>query len=201
MSDSPTPDAIARDFERVVDHLGHVPSQAEYSEYGEFAWLRLVNAFAPADDLTYPAAVQELGYTLADPESSPSGTITPAAVEQDFERVVAALGHVPTTAEYNEHGAYSAPTVGAKLTEGDSQSYNQAVKNLGYTPPNEVPTKTPTDELRQDFRRVVEQLEHVPSSTEYNKHGSFTARTLVNRFSDTGSYDDAVETLGYTPRP
>jgi hypothetical protein len=52
-------------------------------------------------------------------------------------------------------------------------------------------------ELREEVSRVVEELGHVPTMSEFNEMGSYTASTVARRFGD-GSWIEALESLGYS---
>lgn len=119
-------DSVRRDFERVVETLGHVPTSKEYNEHGNYTAPTVSNKFA--DGSSYNDAVRALGYT---PANSKRG-ITPAELRCDFERVVEHLGKVPSSPEYKTHGAYSPSTLVNKLT--DDGRYRDAVLALGYAP-------------------------------------------------------------------
>ncbi len=195
MSSTSLTQALRTDFERVVESLGHVPTRGEYKEHGEYKLLKLLHHFS--EQISYSEAVRTLGYDS--PHDRGKGTILPEHVKQDFEHVVHNLGRVPTTGEYNEHGEYSAGTVGRKFSE--EGSYPDAVRSLGYEPPNPNSTSPiPREELKHDIERVANDIGHIPGRTDYRHNGKYTPQTIAQRFDDTGlSFTRGLQNLGYEP--
>lgn len=62
--------------------------------------------------------------------------------------------------------------------------------------------RIPARTLATDVGAVVDELGDVPTITEYDRRGRYSARTIALRFGD-GSWMDALESLGYevTTRP
>ncbi len=180
---------LKQDFERVREKLGQIPLRKEYKEYGNYSPKTFAKRLT--DTTSFNKAVQFLGYIPRHP-----GGGRPAAddetFQQDFDRVVQKLGHVPSSREYNEHGEYTATALYKRFTDGGS--YNKAVRALGYEPPNSKRGIT-VEDIKQDFEHVVDTLGHIPSSPEYREHGTYTSSTLTRKVPDAETYSEAVQIL------
>lgn len=185
VADDPLREAV----ERAVADVGRPPTRAEFAARSEFAPQTIANRFGNG---LWRAALDALGYDVADrPEPN---AITESDLREDLERVVAEVGRVPTVREYNEHGEYAAQTIANRFGAG---SWRDALATLGYSESRSQQSRSISAEtLRDDVRRVVEDLGDVPTIAEYEARGTHSYRTVANRFGD-GSWTAALRELGY----
>lgn len=174
---------------RVGAALDHPPTRADFAARSEYDPQTVANRFG---DGLWHDALATLGYDVADRQAS--NAHARSALRDDLDRVVAERGEVPTAREYDEHGEYAAQTIANRFGGG---SWTDALDALGYTRPEPAATSAiPADALREDVRRVVEDLGRTPTIDDYEAAGSYSFRTIANRFGD-GSWTDALRELGH----
>lgn len=106
---SPAPEELIEDLQRVdAEHTGAV-SQELYQEHGEWSKTTIQRWFD-----SWEAACQKAGVTR--PERGPRTEETSELLD-DIRRVARELGHVPSKAEYNEHGRFSRQMARSRVGE------------------------------------------------------------------------------------
>ena len=100
-------EVIIADLRRVADELGRPPELVEYREHGKHAYSTIREHFG-----SYAEAIEAAGMNTDDVSirKGPS-PIPKAKLVADLQRVAAVLEEIPTPAEYNTHGEYSATTI------------------------------------------------------------------------------------------
>lgn len=126
------PTRLKRDFERVIDEIGHVPVFAEYKEHGEHPPAKLSAVFLEKPEQDYYQAVREMGYDIETP-SHPI-QVPDDELIADYERVKEIVGRVPFLEDYVEHGEYDHKTFARRFDpDPNGTSYYEAVRELGDT--------------------------------------------------------------------
>jgi len=110
---------------------------------------------------------------------------------QEIRRLEAELGKVPSSADMNESGQYSAPPYYRVF-----DSWNNAIKEAGYEPRK---TRNPRskDDLLTELRRVSKQCEDIPTKNDMAEYGDPAPDTYRATF---GSWNAALKAAGFTPR-
>lgn len=170
--------------------MGRPPTRAEFADRsdGEVEPQTVANQFG---NELWRAALANLGYDVSDhraPDAIPED-----ALREDMARVVEDLGHVPTVLEYDDHGKFSAQTIGNRFGAG---SWRDALEALGYPWQESDGPRISAETLRTDVHRVVEELGTIPTKREYEASGTHSPRTVAERFGD-GSWVAALHDLGY----
>lgn len=107
---------------------------------------------------------------------------------EDYERVAADIGDVPTKTEYNEYGEYSETVI---YNHFDSMS--QLKVEAGFDADN---TKVDTQDLVADLHRVAEKIGRTPPIEEYKEHGDYSSKTFKRRF---GNWSQVLARCGFEP--
>lgn len=182
----------ARDLRRAVDEvatdLGRPPTRAEFGDRSGVDPQTVANRFGNG---LWHEALLALDYEPASDDRSRA--IAPAALRADLDRVVAAIGHVPTAQTYEDHGEFSAQTVANRFGAG---SWLDALAELGYDRPPSGRPAIPAEKLREDVRRVVAELGETPTIAAYEALGDYSYRPVADRFGG-GSWPAALRKLGY----
>ncbi|WP_308203502.1 homing endonuclease associated repeat-containing protein [Halorubrum ezzemoulense] len=108
------------------------------------------------------------------------------ALLTDLQNVIDELEEIPTCRQYSEHGKYHSDTLYRRFG-----GYNSAIKAAGYEP--DVYRDIADTELLADIRETADEQGNAPTSPEYTERGTYTARTVIQRF---GTWSDAVEAAG-----
>ncbi|CQH65332.1 uncharacterized protein HHUB_6101 (plasmid) [Halobacterium hubeiense] len=167
------------DLVEVADKLGETPTKDQYSEFGIYHGDTLTHQFG-----SFAAALEEIGH-----EPNRKQPITDTELLLDVQRVAEEVGGPPTYEQYNTHGEYSSNSL--KYHFG---SYNNAIRTAGFEPVREC--NVADDVLLTDLQNVVDELEEIPTSRQYDEHGEFHSGTLHRRF---GGYNSAIKAAGYEP--
>jgi hypothetical protein len=113
---------------------------------------------------------------------------------QSIKSLADDLGGTPSQDQYEQEGKASASTLAARFG-----SFNEAMEAAGLDTTAPGGGDKYTDiRLKQDIRRVADELGHPPSIAEYNRDGIATDDTLNRRF---GSYSEAIREAGFEPIP
>lgn len=183
-----TKEQVVTDIYQLINELGRVPGYIEYDELGSHNTETALNVFEMS---SWSDVLNSLGY---DYDAHEQQRVDVADLKEDVHRVVEKLGHVPTGAEYNTHGEFSDSTVVNHIGDG---SWVTAMNNLGY---EDYSRTIGLDNVASDVEMVVEMLGHVPSSVQYETHGTYSSYTVV-RTVDVESWADALNDLGYEYEP
>lgn len=128
---------------------------------------------------------------MSDEEATTHGQAVPTAdLTAELQRLADELGHTPTKAEMNEHGAYSARTYHKRFG-----SWPGAVEAADLVPRWESDGRRSKAPLEAELRRLADELGRQPTTNDTDEQGSFTPSTYVRRY---GSWTAAVEAAGIT---
>ncbi|GAB7010231.1 homing endonuclease associated repeat-containing protein [Halorubrum trueperi] len=110
---------------------------------------------------------------------------------QALRRLEQELGNVPSTADMNESGEYSAPPYYRAFG-----SWNDALREAGFEPKK---TRKPRskEELIAELHRVAEECGDTPTKEDMAEYGDPAPDTYSGKF---GSWNAALEAAGFTPR-
>jgi len=174
---------LLADIERVAEMVDREPSKTDYEEHGDYALSTITYRFE-----SWIAAKEE-----ADVYDGLDETVTKEELLNDMERVDQEIDGPLSQLRYNKHGKWTTRPVKRRFS-----SWEKACQKAGVSRPNMGPRPADDKELLADIRNVANELDHVPSRSEYNEEGRFSRQMAINRF---GSWPKAVEKAGYDPLP
>lgn len=166
--DEPTREDLLGEIERLTDELGKIPSAGEMQEHGSFGPQRYYSTFGSWNDAIDAAEVD-----------------LEAELIEDIRRVGDELGKRPTGSEVDEHGRYM-----SSRARHYFDTWEDAVDAAGVDPVDD-------EELLAELRRLDDELDGLPLSTEMRDRGRFSVQRYLERF---GSWDDALERAGIDKR-
>ncbi|QSG05304.1 homing endonuclease associated repeat-containing protein [Halapricum desulfuricans] len=173
--------ALIAELKRLAAELGKGPTEQDMYEKGRHGLSTYKNRFGSWNE----------ALAAADLESRPDRTEKPRHILlNEIERIADDLGHTPTKREMSTYGEFSPVTYRHRFG-----SWNEAVEAAGFEsqPPKE---KIPEEELINELQRVADMNDGVPTSTDMDRDGKFSAGTYFNRFD---SWTAALETAGFAP--
>lgn len=173
---------LLADIERVAEQVGREPSRGDYEECGGYALSTITYRFESWID-----AKQEAGVYEGINEGP-----TREELLEDLQRVDTEIDGALSQKSYNDYGEWSTRPVKRRF-----ESWEAACQEAGVTRPKMGPQTEKVDALFEDIRHVAEELQHVPSRTEYHKHGRFSREMARQR---VGSWPKAVRKAGFEPR-
>lgn len=115
--------------------------------------------------------------------------LTDAELLQDLKSVAQDLEKTPSAPEYNKHAVRSSRVLHKRFG-----NWREACIKAGL-PPNQEGTVNKEDALN-DYKKVAEDIEKVPSQTEYEKNGNYNKDTLIRKF---GSWNAVAKAAGFKP--
>lgn len=156
---------LIQDIERVIDRLGEVPTQKQYSEHGDHALGTIKRRFG-----CFNNAIEEAGSVPRRERG-----ITPEEIVRDIQRLFDKFGKPPKIAEYDEHGRYSSSTLDNKFG-----SFNEAIKAAGYLP--DRTRNVPASRVLVDLRDHIDQDTSAPLVERYGNLGEYGIATVKRKF-------------------
>lgn len=111
--------------------------------------------------------------------------LTDAELIDELHRLYGKFGKV-TVPIMNQHGRYGHSTYTSPQHFG---TWNNAIEAAGLPKNNWKPS---LDELREDYQRVADKLNRVPSRHDLDTEGEFSSQTYYNRL---GSSDELAEQI------
>jgi 5-methylcytosine-specific restriction endonuclease McrA len=75
------------------------------------------------------------------------------------------------------------------------ESWNNAIREAGFVPPNEVGIQN--EQLIEEIKRLESELGHIPTRRDMESHGQYSSDTYKRRF---GSWNKALGEAGYEDR-
>lgn len=180
MSIKYTEKELKEDIKQIAEDIGHPPTCSEYDKHGTASLSTLRRRFG-----SYTNAIKAAGY-------QPNRGYTDKELKEDIRRVTEKIGHPPTCSEYDKHGTVSAHTLSSRFG-----CFTDAIKSAGYQPTVTADgVKHTKEDIKQDIRRVVNDLGKVPTRKEYNKHGDASRSAAARCF---GTWNKAIRATGYQP--
>ena len=98
-------------------------------------------------------------------------------------------GHVPTRADMREHGEFSSDPY-----EKHFGSWSDALRAHGYETNHE--NDISASRLKGELNRIAQSVDGTPREMDMILHGEFSHEAYIAQF---GSWNDAVEAVGYEP--
>lgn len=173
---------LLADLERVAEIVGGEPSKGDYKEHGEYALSTITYRFE-----TWIDAKQEAGVY----DGLDEGPTREELVE-DLRRVDEEHDGPVSKVVYNERGEWSQRTVQRRF-----ESWEAGCQVAGVTRPEMGPRTEETEAFLEDLRQLADELDRLPSRSEYHEQGKFSRGMAISRF---GSWTEAVREAGYEPR-
>lgn len=173
-----TREELAEDVKRVADKLGEAPTQKQYNEHGNWS----AN--------TIRAHTGSFADFLIELDLKPKRGLTDEHLIEDIRRVATIVDGVPTQSEYEQYGNHGTTTMRRRFG-----GWDDARRQAGLDP--EAATGVTEQELREDFERVVDKLDHPPSAPDYEEHGEYASSTVRNYL---GPIPDLLTEMGITPK-
>ncbi|QSG10738.1 HNH family endonuclease [Halapricum desulfuricans] len=174
-------DALIAEIKRLAAELEKVPSEQDMYEKGRHGLSTYKNHFGSWNE----------ALAAADLESRPDRTEKPRDVLlNEIKRIADDLGHTPTKREMSTYGEFSPLTYRHRFG-----SWNEALEAAGFESRRQM-EKIPEVELVNELQRVGEENDCIPTSTDMDQDGEFSAGVYFNRF---GSWDAALEAAGFSP--
>lgn len=152
-------DDLLDDIKCVAETVGREPSKDDYKEHGEHALSTITYRFE-----SWVAAKREAGVYegLDDGPTREELLADLRRVDEEYE--------VPVTQTlYNEYGEWTERPMKSRF-----DSWETACQKAGVDRPDMGPRVEETAAFFDDIRRVAEELQHVPSRTEYHEYGKFS---------------------------
>lgn len=109
----------------------------------------------------------------------------------ELKRVAKLLGKIPTMDEFNQKSDIAAVTL-AKRFNG----WNSALSSAGFDPKKSRLTYQDIDMI-EELKRIANELNRTPSTTEFDQMSSLSSSTLILRFG--GSWEKACREAGLRP--
>jgi hypothetical protein len=167
------------DIQRVTKEIEGPPTYFQYNTHGDYSATTLSDHFGSYND-----AIRAAGYAPVRETDVPDDVLL-----TDIHDVADTLGKTPTSRQYNRCGEYHADTLSRRFG-----SYNSAVKAAGYEPTKHQEITDTV--LLADIRDTADDQGRAPTSPEYTENGTYTARTIIQRF---GTWEYAVKAAKCDP--
>lgn len=175
-------DELLADLERVAEIVGGEPAKGDYEDHGEYALSTITYRFDSWIDAKQAAGVYD-GL-----DEGP----TREELLADLRRVDEEHDGPVTQVVYQERGEWSFKSVQRKLG-----GWEEGCQEAGVTRPEMGPRTEETEALLEDIRQLADELDRLPSRSEYHEQGKFSRGMARSRL---GSWKDAVRKAGYEPR-
>ncbi|QCJ45655.1 homing endonuclease associated repeat-containing protein [Haloprofundus sp. MHR1] len=156
-------EAFLDDLRSVSEKLGRRPTSAEYGVHGEYTLSRLERAFG-----TWTRAL----------EASRVDSATNEDLCNAIEKLAEERGRVPTARQMDQHGLYN------------SQLYADRFGN--WLAAIEETSLDYRSDVIGDLEAVAKSLGRPPTTTEMDKHGTYSSGDVYNHF---GSWEEAKEAI------
>jgi hypothetical protein len=173
-------DELIDEIKHISDVVERVPKIFDVRKHSE-----VKSAWYAREFGSWNEALRQTGF---DPHRNHD--ITDGELVEELQRVAEQLGQTPTIQEFSIQGKYR-----PSLYIHRFDSWNNAGREAGLEPVKRH--DIPDGELENEFHRLVNALEHVPSGREMNELGGFSKPVYGNRF---GTWNEAVRAFGEEPR-
>lgn len=150
-------------MQSLAARLGKTPTVVEMHEQGDCDPQRYFEVFDGWDEALEAAGLdpKEMGKAIPDRE-----------LLAELQRLHTVLGKTPTQRDMADHGEYSTRTYQTRFG-----SWNHAIEQAMLST-NEISEK----ELKQELKRLAEELGQPPTAVEMENHGQFAPVTYHRRF-------------------
>lgn len=169
---------------RVVEKIGGLPTYDEMGEYGKFS-ASIVSKYL--DGWSDAKAEFEEWYKKQDaageaqteaPDESSNDVPTREDLLVELKRIDQEIDRLPYPADVNQESSYS-----ADLYQERFDWWYAAL---------EAADLVDEDTFLEEMKQVAEQVEGIPSRSEMNEHGQYSATMISNHF---GGWDEAIDQL------
>jgi hypothetical protein len=180
---------LLEDILELKQELGKVPNTTEMDQYGKHDPSTYSDRFG-----SYKRAVERAGLDASNLKEYGVGR---RELLSELFRLADDLGRVPKMSDMRSKGRYSCP-----LYIDRFGSWNHAVRCAGFEPNTPITEGRPRrtnvgkDELKDDLRRVQEQIGVPPTRQEYDQIGVFNPNSLQYHY---GSWSECLEAAGIDP--
>ncbi len=134
-------------------------------------------------------------------------TISDDELAAELRRLRDTVGHLPTIADMDEQGAYSAATYKNRFgswTDALAETFDDGASLLSarqsqtaeQLPSGNTGPRISEDELLADLQTLADRLGRTPTSNDMREHGSHSTSTYMKRF---GSWNDAIKAADLDP--
>lgn len=180
------PNEIRNKLKTLANSIGRSPTTKEFRE----AYSISHSVFEHYDGLnSFSQELRNLGF-----DANCAQDLTREDLLDDLKRIESKTGEVPTTQDVREHGKCN--SIGPYVTHFGS--FVEALEEAGFDVPGAQMRQIAEDELIEDYNRVAENLQVVPSYTDIDEHSNFSPTTYENTF---GSFLLAKKAAGYPEQP
>jgi len=174
-------DALIAELKRLAAELEKVPAEQDMYGKGRHGLSTYKDRFGSWNE----------ALAAADLESRPDRTEKSRdALLSEITRIADDLGHAPTKREMRTYGEFSPVTYRHHFG-----SWNQAIEAAGFEPQPPM-EKIPDEELINELQRLGDAIDGIPTSTDMDRDGNFSAGIYFNRF---GSWAAALEAARFSP--
>lgn len=178
---------VKKEFEAVIDELGHFPTQKEISDLGRSYLTGAANNFGGLI-----VVGQKLGYS---PNTKISGYWKEwSNVENELEEIIKKLGHFPTQTELYEidrsdliHGMLKYH--GGMMAIREKMGYEQIVKPKGYW--------MEWENVEKELKKLIKKNKGRFPTNKQIRESSLTLQNVVNTYH--GGMIKVRERLGFKP--
>ena len=120
-------DDLRAELYRLRDDLNRIPTSIDMNEHGDYSVMPYVNTFGSWND-----ALRAVGFPVHSKEKA-----TDEQLIEDYRRVADSLGRIPSKADLNEYGRWSAWTYHERL--GSSDILAEQYLDIPRSPPDIEP--------------------------------------------------------------
>jgi hypothetical protein len=196
-----TKEQLLVDVLRVAEHLGHLPNSSEFVRLGRFNFMTFLRRFGSWREVC-EAARKEHGRSKRIRGSEVLSVTAPPPESKHNRKRGRRLdvGDLITKKEAGSLRGVTAMAIHSMVRRGRLQSevicgkafvFRREVLDLKVHRREQV-RRMSNVEVLQDVVAVERRLGHLPTSSEYQKHGDISLVTLCNRF---GSWSDVLNAL------
>lgn len=172
MQKIPREDLLA-ELERVAELLGHAPTTTEMNDHGEYSSVTYHSRFGSWNE----------ALELVELEPSRKRKVTDEELRDELTRLSEELGRAPTPVEVDERGEYHSQTYRDRFG-----SWDEILSEIGMRPTTDG--YIPEEALIDDLKRLYEEYDRAPTTTEVQEEGEYSTPTYRTRF---GSWKKALE--------
>lgn len=170
---------LTAELVRLGRELGTAPTKAQMNECGEYSVGPYLDRHEGWND-----ALRDAGFRPNSRNKIPRRELL-----EELERVADEIGHTPTIDELENRSTLS---IGPFIMEFGT--WNGAIEAVGLKPNHR--NFVPDDELKDELRRLADELGSTPTAKEMGNKGRFSAVVYLSRF---GSYNEAIKEVGLSP--
>ena len=171
-------DELLAELRRLADELEKTPSMQDMTNQGGYGSATYTNRFG-----SWSAALEAAGL---EPHADRRHRSTDELLTE-LQQLADELGHSPTSREMDEEGSYSRGVYRNRFN-----SWNDALVAAGLDRRTQG-TKISRVDLLEELRRLADELERPPKTTDMDKYGKYSQGVYYRRF---GSWGEALKSAG-----